>query len=173
MKTNLNHTHFSLRSFRADEWADLRDLRLRAVKAHSNLFLGSYETEAAFPDERWKSIIALEDGKVFGLYANGKLIGITGVFRNNHDPSGRSAKLGMSYIEPAYRGLGLSRLLYEVRLDWARAYGYERVIVSHRDGNEASRRANAVFGFKRFMSEDVTFGDGTTALDHRYELKFG
>lgn len=162
---------YYIRGFRDDEWKLLRDKRLEALKSDSGVFLRNYDAEAAYGDERWINVIRLKDGKVFGLWHGVKLIGITGVFRDEHDASGKSAKLGMSYIERAYRGRGLSRLLYEARIEWARANGFERIIVSHRDGNEVSRRANAAFGFKWYASEEITYGDGNRALDHRYELK--
>ena len=169
----MSHIHFTLRAFRIDEWSKLRDLRLRALKENGGLFLRSYDSEAAYAEDRWKSLIDLENGRVFGLFADGNLIGITGVFSNEHDTSRKSVKLGMSYIDPAWRGLGLSRALYDARLAWARKNGFERAVVSHKDGNEASRRANAAFGFKWFASEEISYGDGSRALDHRYELNLG
>ena len=72
--------------------------------------------------------------------------------------------------QPKYRGRGLSKLIYEARLDWARINDYERVIVAHRNGNDASRAANQAFGFKLYESEKIEWFDGTKDLDCRYEL---
>ncbi len=166
----MTEENYFIRGFRDDEWKLLRDKRMEAMLENARFYTGTYEIEAAHAESWWRDGISRKDGKIFGLFAGLKLIGITGVFRNKHDASGNSAILGMSYIERAYRGRGLSALLYEARLDWARAAGYERVIVSHRDGNEASKRANAAFGFKWYESEEITYGNGDRALDHRYEL---
>lgn len=167
----MSNDNYFIRGFRDDEWEILRCKRLEAVAENAHVYLSSYDSEAARADKEWKDLIALKDGKVFGLFAGLRLIGLTGVYRNKHDGSGKSVMLGMSYIERAYRGRGLSAMLYEARLAWAKANGYERACVSHRDGNEASRRANAAFGFKWVATEETTYGDGTKALDHRYELR--
>lgn len=159
-----------IRALREDEWMILKDLRLKAVRDNPRLFLCTYEQEAARPDADWLDLIRLDDRQVFGLFDGPRLIGLTAVFKFIHDPEGHTVKLGMSYIEPEYRGRGLSRLLYTARLDWARDKGFKRAIVSHRDGNEASRRANAAFGFAWYESEELEWAGGERDLDHRYEL---
>lgn len=159
-----------IRGFRSDEWALLRDFRLKALKEHQAVYTRRYEDEAAVSEAEWRERTNQKDGKIFGLFDGWKLIGLTGVFSYWGDTSGKSAVLGMSYIDKAYRGLGLSRLLYQARIDWAKAAGFERVVVAHKEGNEASRRANAAFGFKATHIETANFGDGSIANQHFYEL---
>jgi RimJ/RimL family protein N-acetyltransferase len=159
-----------IRGFREDEWSLLREMRLRALKEHQSVYTRRYEDESLVTDGEWKERTAQKDGKIFGLFEGWKLIGLTGVFKYIRDEDGRSALLGMSYIDSAYRGRGLSRLLYEARLDWARAAGFERAVVAHKEGNEASRRANAALGFKATHTETTTFGDGSVAKQYFYEL---
>ena len=78
----------------------------------------------------------------------------------------------MSFIHPDYRGRGLSELFYQARIDWARSQeGITRVIVSHRDGNEASKAANQKFGFVATDSTETVFPDGVLAKEYNYELK--
>jgi GNAT superfamily N-acetyltransferase len=168
----MSNDNYFIRGFRDDEWELLRSKRLEAVAENAHVYLGNYDAEAALSDEHWKNLIGMKDGKIFGLFAGWRLIGLTGVYRNKYDASGKSVMLGMSYIERAYRRRGLSAMLYDARLEWAKANGYERACVSHRDGNEASRRANAAFGFKKYATEETTYGDGSKALDHRYELRW-
>jgi RimJ/RimL family protein N-acetyltransferase len=58
-----------------------------------------------------------------------------------------------------------------VRIDWAKNYpSFKRLVISHRDGNEASRRANQAFGFKFIGKELIEWPDGGKAFDHTYEL---
>jgi RimJ/RimL family protein N-acetyltransferase len=109
---------------------------------------------------------------VFGLFEGRKLIGITGVFTDRGDSSGATAIFAMSFIEPEYRRRGLSRLLYEARLDWVRAQPqFERVVVTHRESNEASGHANQAFGFNRVGRESRTWPDGAVEDDIIYELR--
>ena len=159
-----------IRGFEAPEWKALRDIRLKALKENPSLFLGSYAREAGLPDSYWQDMIARKNGKVFGLFDHEDVIGVTGIFRSDKDPSGKTARMSMSYIAPEYRGRGLSKLIYEARLDWARSNDFERVIVAHRNGNDASRAANQAFGFKLYESEKIEWFDGTKDLDCRYEL---
>ena len=58
---------------------------------------------------------------MFGLFDGDCLIGITAAFALAEDPAAQTAIFGMSFILPEYRGRGLSRLLYEARLEWTRA----------------------------------------------------
>ncbi len=159
-----------IRPFLPREWPDFKEKRLHALKSMPHLFTATYEMMAEKPDEFWIETVGGDRGKVFGLFDDLKLVGITGIFKNWRDESGRTAHLVMSYIDPDYRGHGLSQLLYKVRLDWARDNGFEKATVSHRDGNEASKAANQKFGFEFTGSEMIDFADGP-ALDHRYELK--
>ena len=77
----------------------------------------------------------------------------------------------MDYIDPSYRGRCLSKLLYQLRIDWARQHQpFKRLVISHREGNEASRRANQVFGFRYIGKEDIDWPDGVKAPDYLYEL---
>jgi RimJ/RimL family protein N-acetyltransferase len=160
----------AIRGFEMSEWSILRDIRLKALKENPSLFLGSYEQEARLPDSHWQNLIGAEDGKTFGLFDQRDAVGVTRISKFKDDPSGKTARMSMSYIAPDYRGRGLSRLIYEARLDWARSNGFERVIVAHRNGNAASRAANQAFGFRLYEREEVQWFDGTRDLDCRYEL---
>ena len=162
--------NITLRPFRPDEWKAVREIRLRALKNDPGVFLPSYEEGLAMPESYWLDLAAQKNSRVFGLYDGDSLIGLTSVFTDRDDPSGKTAKLAMSYIDRAYRGRKLSRLYYRARIDWARENGFTRIVVGHRDGNDASRGANQAFGFKYFESEEITFGGGIRAVDHRYEL---
>ncbi len=163
-------TNIYIRPFQKDEWELFKAKRLQALKDLPHLFLSSYGATAAQRDEFWQEMIAGENEEIFGLFDDQKLIGITGVFKNWRDASGITAHMAMSYIDPEYRGKGLSALLYQARIDWARAKGFKKITVGHREGNEASKAANQKFGFVFYEKEEIDFPDGR-ALDYRYELK--
>ena len=124
------------------EWEVFRDFRLRALQASPGVFSSSYQEEANTTPEEWQRTVRGPTHQVFGLFDREDLIGITAVFTWRGDPSGETAVLAMSFIFPEYRGRGLSRLLYEARLGWIRSVGtFKRVVVSHRESNDVSRRA--------------------------------
>jgi len=162
----------SARALNPVEWQRLRDLRLQALQSAPGVYALSYEECASWTDARWQSGISGAGHQIFGLFDGERLIGITGVFTWDGDPSGQTALLVMSYIEPEYRGRGLSRQLYEVRLHWIRQSGrFQTVHVSHRASNEASRRANQHHGFVKTGAEPFEWPDGAIEDEIHYELK--
>jgi RimJ/RimL family protein N-acetyltransferase len=143
-----------------------REIRLRALQANPEVFCSTYAREAAWTAEQWRERYEDPGCGIFGVYdETGRLVGMTGVYR-----SGESGILWGSWLEPEARGLGASELMYRARLDWARHQGLRRVLVSHRQSNEASRRANQRHGFVRTGAEPRVWPDGATELEVLYEL---
>jgi RimJ/RimL family protein N-acetyltransferase len=162
----------SIRALDSTEWAVFRDFRLAALKAAPGVFGSSYQAEATMTAEEWQRTVTGAGHQVFGLFDGEYLIGITAALTWREDPSGETALLGMSFILPEYRGRGLSRLLYEARLDWIRSHAqFKRAVVFHRQSNEASRRASQRHGFLLIGRAPHTWPDGTTEDEIFYELR--
>ncbi len=155
----------------ASDWQDYKRLRLEALQLHAANFGASYLEEASLSDENWREMMSGPGFQRFGLYSDDRqMVGIGGVVTDRND--GRSAILVAGYIRQEYRGKGYSRLLYEARIQWAIDCGqYNRIIVGHHEGNEASRRANQAFGFEYIGAEEKSFGDGSRAIEHQYEVR--
>jgi len=155
-----------------DDWQAYKALRLEALARHGNVFGGEFDAEFAYADDVWQDMFTNNAMALFGLYDSDKLIGITGVARDRDDPGGKTAVLFASYIRDQYRGQKLSHLLYQARIDWAKNSGlFDRITVGHRDGNEASRRANQAFGFEYTHQVEKTWGDGSHGIIHHYEMR--
>ena len=149
-----------------------REMRLRALREHTGFFGVHPDEAAASPDSYWEETLDGRGKQVFGLFDGARMIGITAVFTDREDPSGQTAVLAMSYILPEYRGRKLSRLLYQARIDWAKAQPpFKRIVVSHRADNESSRRANQTFGFEHVGSKEKRWPDGTVAQDECYVMR--
>jgi RimJ/RimL family protein N-acetyltransferase len=159
------------RALTTQDWKTFRQIRLRALQEHPDVYLASYKDAATRTEREWAEML---DGKgkcIFGLFDGDKIIGLAAIFTLREDPSGQSGVLAMDYIDPLYRGRRLSKLLYEARIDWAKQHpSFRRLVVSHREGNEASRHANQSFDFKFIGKEEVSWPDGTKAPDYTYEL---
>lgn len=161
-----------VKKFEKDEWQVYRVLRLEALAFHEDVYGGSFKDESAWSDAQWEEMFAEEKFAFFGLYDESSLIGIACVFADRSDKAGKSALLAGAYIKEEYRGQGLSRLLYEARIGWIVHCGhYDRITVGHKQGNEASRRANQRFGFQHVGKEDTSWGDGSQGIKHSYELR--
>jgi RimJ/RimL family protein N-acetyltransferase len=160
-----------IRALECSEWVAFRDFRLQALAAHPGVFGAAYATEVTKKPEEWQSTVGGPANQAFGLFDLERLIGITAAFAWREDPSGNTAVLAMSFILPEYRGRGLSRLLYETRLDWIRSRPqFTRIVVSHRASNEASRRAIERHGFRVTHRAPRVWPDGTTEDQIFYEL---
>jgi RimJ/RimL family protein N-acetyltransferase len=161
-----------IRALAPSEWEAFRDFRLDSLKAAPGVFAMTFDEAAIWSPEDWQAETQGPDHQVFGLFDDSRLIGITAVFTYRGDPTGRTALLAMSFILPPYRGRGLSRHFYDARLAYIRAQPrFRRVLVSHRESNEVSRRANQQHGFVRTASAPHTWPDGETENEIFYELE--
>jgi hypothetical protein len=107
---------FSTRRIKPDEWQIFSDLRLRSLKECAASLGVNHEQECGLTREQWQAWLVNENKPAFGLFADDKLIGITGLFLDSESNIGY---LGGSYIIPDYRGCGLSALLNRTRIEWA------------------------------------------------------
>jgi RimJ/RimL family protein N-acetyltransferase len=160
-----------IRKLNLKDWEIFRAIRLKAVAETPQYFLYNFEDESARPDTYWQGMLSDKRHAIFILQDKEDVIGLTAIFTWHEDPSEKTAVLAMSYIDPAYRGKGYADLLYTARIEWAKAQPHlERIVVSHREGNEASRRSNQRFGFIFTNVNENTYGDGTTDKNINYEL---
>lgn len=162
----------TIREFNTDEWNLFRNIRLESLQDSSGVFLDNYDNASKQDKSHWINMIADQSCAIFGLFDKETIIGLTSIFTWQGDKSGKTAILAMSFIKAAYRGQGLSHKLYEARIEWARKTGhFDKIRVSHREGNEASRRANQAFGFDHVATEMISWPDGTKANEYIYELR--
>lgn len=139
-------TNYSIRLFLVSEADAYKAIRLEALQTEPGFFGNSYATEQAFEESSWRARLENPLIGTFGLYADDQLIGLTSIVRDKDKPS--EAYMTQSYIRKPYRGRGLSRILYNARLTWAKAHGVFHLIIGHRESNITSKRANQHFGFQ-------------------------
>lgn len=159
-----------VRKLNGEDWQIYKALRLEALRLHADVFGTSYQDMVDRPDAEWQAALEGSTQAFFGLFDDDVMIGSGGVFMQ--DASSKTGMLIGGYIREAYRGKGYSRLIYTARIEWAKQSGlYDRLVIGHRKGNEASRRANQAFGFQPIGEVDYVFGNGETAKDMQYELR--
>ncbi len=160
---------YSIRVLTVDDWQAFSIMRLEALQKYPQFFGSSYEREKAYSSGDWQQWLIRQDACLFGLFDKERIIGITGAITDKYD-----AAIGMmiaSYIQPEYQGRGLSALLYKARIDWALNYlDWKKLVISHHESNETSRRANQKWGFHFIGKAPRNWPDGTTADDWNYEL---
>ena len=128
----------------------LRDVRLTALNADPAAFLSSYETEAAYDEQRWRReftrgewhvVITGDPGKDPGV----GLIGVTRV----PGMSSRECYLEYFWVAAQVRGAGVGSLLLRTVLDRLRDSGVHTVWLWILNGNDDAMRLYRRFGFQR------------------------
>ncbi len=169
-----NHTidtRFTVRPFDAEEWPLIKTIRLEALRAPPDVYFSAYADTVTQPDSYWQQLVDRDGKCAFGLFDADQLIGMCAVFTSRDDPTGQTGMMAAGYIQPEYRGKGLSRLLFQARIEWALAHTpWTKLVISHRAGNEPSRRANQAFGFRPTGREVIRWPDGTDAEEWNYAL---
>lgn len=160
---------YGLYQFEEPDWLALKMIRLEALGQDPTAFGRSLHQEAQLSDQDWQARLTAKHKAFFGLFlTDGTCIGLTAIL--GETPTDQSATLVASYIRQAHRGRGLSKLFYQVRIEWARQQGYASVRVSHRSANLASQAANQGAGFLFTHSEERVWSDGVVASELFYAL---
>jgi GNAT superfamily N-acetyltransferase len=151
---------YTIRQFLPHEGEMYKSIRLEALQLSHGMFGNSHATEAAYNDSLWQDRLKSPTTACFGLFGNDELIGLTSIVCNAERPD--EAYMTQSYIREEHRGLGLSKLLYEARIAWARAHGVKLLTIGHRESNLASKAAVQRFGFRHSHRETRQWPDGAT-----------
>jgi len=163
---------YTIKKLDENDWRIFKQIRLRALASDPHVFGSTFERESKNSKAEWCQPLSDADGAIFILFSDSEPIGMTGIAIYGVDTTGRTAILWGSWLEPEFRGKGLSRYFYKARLDWAIIHPrVERVIVTHRASNRASKSANQKFGFVKTHVTEKVWNDGITEKEFHYELK--
>lgn len=176
---------YRIRSVRAEEWGEVRELRLAALRdpvAHL-AFLETYEEAAARPDAFWiqraeGAAERVRERRQFVVESGtGEWVGTVTVLveeAGTRDFFGgsveqRQAHLVGVFLRDGHRGKGVGEAMCATAVGWARAAGVERVRLFV---NEENGRAVAFYRRVGFVSSGVTVeGDEGQELEMEYALE--
>jgi GNAT superfamily N-acetyltransferase len=140
-----------IRRIRADEWPQLRDLRLEALKDTPTAFVEVYDDSVARPDEFWVDRAVRGAGSdrqaTFVAAAADRFVGMT-VALLGDEPT--VANIVGVYVSPQWRGRhrGVIAALFDAAVGWARGVaGVQRVQLFVTDGNERAAAFYRRYGF--------------------------
>ena len=149
----------NIRRLSADDWLAFSQIRLTALKTDPRVFGSNYERESQFSEEDWRNSLNKNDSAIFMIFDDETPIGMTSISIDREDPTGKTALLWGSWLAPEYRGKGLSDLMYRARINWAKDQpNVEKIIVSHRASNLASKYANQKHGFSNSLTKTKKSG---------------
>lgn len=107
-----------VRPIRAEEWSELREIRLRALADAPEAFGSSFAREVEFPDDEWirraERGSGGSDARTFVAVDGEQFVGLVGVFLEE-----AFAELVSLWVDPAYRTRGVGLGLAEAAEQWA------------------------------------------------------
>ena len=122
-----------------DDWEAWRDLRLRSLADSPDAFGSTLDREQAFTREDWldrlRSLAVL-------AFVDGVPVGLGSGFRIREG----WVQVVAMWVEPAYRGRGLSRRILDLVVEGARAEG-RRAALEVNVANPVARAAYLAYGF--------------------------
>lgn len=141
-----------IRPLTEDDAPAWRELRLRMLRDHPDVFGSSWEEfERQSLEEvarRMRERNSPPDNALFGAFMNGVLIGSTGLHREEGAKDRHKAMIWGVYAAPEARGRGVGRALMEAAIVRARATpGVERLVLAVATHNTAARGLYISFGF--------------------------
>ena len=155
-----------------NDWREFSQVRLKALQTDPRVFGSNYEKESQMTEADWRSRLQAKDNAVFLIYENEMAIGMTAVSVDRDDPTKKTGLLWGSWLAPHFRGKGLSELMYQTRIKWAKEQPtVEKIIVSHRASNLSSKYANQKHGFVLTHKTEKVWTDGVTEDEIFYELE--
>ncbi|WP_406008126.1 GNAT family N-acetyltransferase [Streptomyces sp. NBC_00637] len=182
---------YVVRAVRADEWAAVKALRLRALKdpAASIAFMETYEVAEARPDSFWQEraagaaegnagvrqfVAEAEDGKWAGTVT--LLVEEPGTLDWAGFPvERRQGHVVGVYVRDEWRGGGTTRALLDAAVDWAWQLGLERVRLIVHEKNLRAQGAYRKAGFlpsgRTVALKEGAVEDGDGEAEYEYVLE--
>jgi len=141
-----------IRPLTEDDAPAWRELRLRMLRDHPDVFGSSHEWFAQQSLEevaqRMRERSSPPDNALFGAFLDGKLVGSTGLHREEGAKDQHKAVIWGVYTAPEARGRGVGRALMTAAIDRARAtQGVERLNLAVATHNVAARSLYIALGF--------------------------
>lgn len=153
--------NITIRQLKLEDWQDFKLIRLHALKESPQSFGAKYEKAITKSKENWEDPLKHSDRALFGLFDDKKIIGL-GFIRVSEENT-NEAGLYMAYIRPEYRGKGLSKKLYEARIEWAlKRKDIDTIFTYNYIDNKAAQAMNKAFGFEL---------DQNQSLNDKYKYK--
>ncbi|MEV5982731.1 GNAT family N-acetyltransferase [Streptomyces sp. NPDC052114] len=177
---------YVVRAVRAEEWPQVRELRLAALRdpAAPVAFLETYEDAAARPDSFWQerasgasrglSVRQFVAEGPHGVWAGSVTVlveeaGAEDVFGGVIEQ--RQAHLVGVFVRPEHRGGGATDALFGAAVEWAWSLaGLERVRLYVHEGNPRAQAFYRRFGFVR-SGEAVPVPGDPSAREYEMVLK--
>jgi len=114
------------------DWSEYKSIRLNSLQDSPDSFGSTYEIEAAFTMEQWKSRLSVSpvthDSLALAAVADKSFIGLVSCVIHTSDS--KSAHLYQMWVSPNYRGMGVGTALIDRAKKWAASSGVRKLLLS-------------------------------------------
>jgi len=128
----------------SDDWALVRDVRLKALRDSPDAFWATYEEEVDKDEAWWLKFF--DAAEWFVANSDGRTIGVVASLRARELADDERALISM-WVDPSARRKGVGRLLIEAVCDRAREEGATAVVLEVAEGNDAAAELYRRCGF--------------------------
>jgi ribosomal protein S18 acetylase RimI-like enzyme len=128
---------FEIRKLTAEEWENVRALRLEALTLHPEAFSADLERDTAFAPELWRERLAA--GRTFGAFVDGELAGMVAWIPGGSRKTAHTGEIGGMYLRESARGSGAAAALMEAALNDAAAQLQQITLTVNADNARAIR----------------------------------
>jgi ribosomal protein S18 acetylase RimI-like enzyme len=147
----------TIRRLTPGDTAIYRECRLDALRDTPTAFASSYEEEAVRPLEAFQDRLSGTSSATFGAFDGERLIGLTGIFRDERQYRRHKMTIVSVFVRPEYRGKKVGAALIEAAIAYARnANGVESVQLSVESTNAPAKALYASFGFKTWAPNPIS-----------------
>lgn len=156
----------TIRAATEDDVADLRDLRLEALRMSPTSFGADYHVDSQLSWETWQERIRDNTSGIRGMIyiaaVQEQLVAMIGIRRQTSSKMQHNADIWGVYTKPAWRGLRLTDELIAACLDWAKSQHIIAVKLGVVTTNAAAIRCYLRYGFSIYGVEPVSiYYEGT------------
>jgi GNAT superfamily N-acetyltransferase len=149
----------TVRRLGEDDWAALREVRLRALIDAPESFYTTYQDSVALMEADWRARLRATDKVTLLAEVDDHAAGmVTGVQAGDEERDPDAALMLAMWVSPEYRGHGVADALTTELLTWSREQSYKRLLLWVYD---AAPRAAAFYRRAGFLptGRTETFGN--------------
>ena len=130
-------------------------LRLCALQTSPTAFSSSFEEESGYEGEQVvRMLISGPYRAVFGAFVEGRIVGITGVYRDEAPKLVHKAVIWGVFVHPEFRGGGCGRLLMQTAMAHALSMpGVHHLLLSVNAKNVVAKALYESVGFESYALE--------------------
>ena len=146
--------NITIREAAPSDVSQYRELRLHALENAPTAFSSDYQVNLNQPASFWERRLALDEyGTIFFAEYENKLIGMTGIRRNESLKTQHSAEIISVYVRSEWRGLHIAEALIESCIEWAKARGVNIVKLGVISASTSAIRCYQRCGFTIYGTE--------------------